>query len=169
MNPTFLRIAAFFGSLLLVSSFLSSLSGSPVPSLSVLFAFPLSLSLLKGFRGAWPTAALAGFLFDLATFRVPGVSSAFCAGLAYAAGFSSRRIVTEHGPFLYLVGGAAVSAGVIGHRAVSSAIFGGAWGLSVSDLLPTAISGFVSFWIVDAVLRRFDRRISSLESPGFIR
>lgn len=169
MNPTLLRILAFLGSLLFVSSFLSALSGSPIPSLSALFSFSLSLSLLRGFRRAWPTTALAGFLFDLATFRVPGISAAFCAGLAYATGFSSRRIVTEHGPFLSVVGGVAVSVGVVGHLAVSAAFFGGAWNLSAADLFPILVSGLVSFWAVDALLRRFDRRISSMESAGFIR
>lgn len=169
MNPILTRTLTFLALIVVGGSFLPVLTVSSVPSLSLLFAFSIASSLSVGFRKAWPVAMLAGLSTDIATFGTPGFLAAFCVGLSYAAGFSSRRLVTEYGPFTFVLGGAAVAVAVHVSREVSAVLSGGVSAPSWDDVFLTLVSGPVSFWAMMVFLRRLDRWTSRFEATGLIR
>jgi len=168
MNPSLLKIIALLFLVLFGGSFLPAFSGSALLSVVLFLSFPVALSLLIGFRRAWPVAVSAGLLADFAMLGTPGLLAAFSVMSAYVAGFSSRRVVTEHGIVLFVSGGVFVSCATFAFRTVSG-LFGAGFSPDTVSVMRVFLIGAVTFPILFVSLRRFLLFADALEPPKTIR
>lgn len=151
--------------MILGGSFLPILFGSSVPFLALLLSLAATLSLVHGFRRVWPIVLVAGLFADIATLSPLGLSAAFSVGIAYAAGFASHRIVTEHGFLLCAFGGLAVTATLLLYQVFSLSMLGGGFDRVLGMLLSALLAGCAAFPLSFFIFGRFERWSSSYESP----
>jgi len=167
MNPFAARLSALLA-VVLVGSASSVLFGTSDPYVAIVLSLSLSLSISIGFRRALPMSAALGFLSDIVLLGVPGLLASFSVMLCYAAGFASRRLMTEHGIFLSLSAGSAVSVSLIAFRAFSS-LFGGDFNGRISSLLFLFCLGMVVFPTTKWFFDRFSFFSETCSVPGPIR
>jgi hypothetical protein len=172
MGSWFARVSAIILVSLIGASVLNVAFTSDILFPSLLFSIVVSLSLSKGFVKAMPAVIIIGLVADIATFDRIGLLAAFSVGLAYSAGFFSRRFVVGHGFMTHLFAGFLIGFGTILFSIVAFS-FGipGALSRTVAGfsfgIVPMAlILGVVSFSIVEAVLRRFENWLSYLDAPN---
>lgn len=137
----------------------------------VLFSVAVSLSLTRGFVGALPSVVMIGLVCDVAALGRLGLSSAFCAGLAYTVGFLSRRFAVEHGFMMHLFAGLVVGAGTLVFLTVSPWFDGVAPGRMLDGVgwgsVPLTFgAGLLVFPLVSTSMRRLEDWLSYFDSPN---
>ncbi len=168
MRISVVRIVAVVALSVLGASVLNLTFSSPLLFPVVLFSIAVSLSLSRGFVRALPVVVGIGLTADIATLGRIGLLAAFSAGVAYVAGFISRRFTVEHGLMMHVFAGFLVGAGALWFLAVSSWFDGSnlfptiSWGRAV----PAIGMGIVLFTVVSAILSRFEQWLSYFDSPN---
>jgi len=168
MSSSFARTALVVILSLIGASVLNTAFSSPILFPVMLFSVAVSLSLSRGFVRALPAVVMIGLTADVATLGRIGLSAAFSVGLAYAAGFFSRRFAVEHGLMLHVFAGFLVGMGALAFLFVASWLDGPSslpvvpWG----NMPEAFVSGVVSFYIVSVLLHRFEEWLSYLDSPN---
>ncbi len=171
MKSSFIRMTAVV--LLSVSgvSFLNTAFPSVPWFPAIVFSLSIALSLSDGFMRSLPSVILIGLVADIAMLGRIGVLSAFCAGLAYAASFFSRRFAVEHGVMSHAFSGFLVGSGIFLFPVASLLIADpGGWRESVSLMSGTSAAasilvGTIAFVVVSPLARRFREWLSYFDTP----